>query len=212
MSAQIDLTERVPEGHPMHGVWTVPCTFDGKRVDISLREEQPDARFAMYEQVGIQVDRTLLPCVNEMPVPAPVITPAVYSDPVTEMQSTWDWPRDEDGQPLLDENGERLPKVETGVMVEVTVTPAEVVTPAVVDTRTHVDVILWGPRLTALYESDDLAMAWAVGMPAWQVWALQFRVEGTAEGLPNKGEDWTTIDHVSAIYPDSINSRSHVIG
>ena len=209
MSAEIDLTH-LPEGHPMHGVWTVPCTFDGKRVGISLREEQPGARLAMYEQVGIQADGTLLPFVNELPVPAPVITPAVYSDPVTEMRSTWDWPRDEDGQPLLDEDGERLPKVPTGVMVEVTVTPAEVVTPAVVDTRAHFDVILWGPRLTALYESNDPEMAWAVGMPAWQVWALQFRFQGTPEGQANAGESWVTLGHVSAIYPDSINSRSHV--
>jgi hypothetical protein len=178
-------------------------------VDISLREEQPDARLTMYEQVGIRVDNALLPCVNELPVPAPVITPAVYSAPVTAMQSTMDWPRDEDGQPLLDEEGARLPKVETGIMVEVTVTPAEIITPAVVDSRRHVDIALWGPRLTALYESDDPAMAWAVGLPAWQVWALQFRFQGIPEGEGNAQETWVTLGHVSAIYPASINSPSH---
>jgi hypothetical protein len=95
-------------------------------------------------------------------------------------------------------------------MVEVTVTPAEIITPAVVDTRRHVDVALWGPRLTALYESDDPAMAWAVGLPTWQVWALQFRFQCVPEGTGNAQETWVTLGHVSAIYPDSISSRSHV--
>lgn len=151
MSAQIDLTQ-LDETHPMHGVWTVPCTFDGRRVDISIREEQPDARFAMYEQIGIQAEGALLPCVNEFPVPIP------------------------DG-----------------------------------DTRSHFDVVLWGPRLTALYESDDPEMAWAVGMCTWQVWALQFASQGIPEGEGNAQELWTTMENVSVIYPNSISSPSHVV-
>ena len=203
--------EHLPEDHPMYGPWVVPCTWDGKTLKISVREEQPDSLYPMLNAVGAADEDGLRKHVAVFDVPAPVLVPAVWSTPVKEMAPVWDWQRDEEGEILVDEDGVRLPKVPTDTMVEVTTTPSEIVVPAVVDERKHHDIVMWGERVEALYYSSDPTMEWANGQLAWHVWSVMWLLQGSENGVQNSNEQWKDLGGVSAIFPESIKSRSHVV-
>ena len=213
MSAQVDLTH-LPEEHPLHGVHEVPCKISGLRLDIAVREDVADSLPAMLQYIGaMDAEGNLLPGVHVFPVPAPVLTPAVWSEPVWGFATVWVWATETDEfgheYKMLDDDGEPY-KVETDQMVEVVKTPAEIITPAVVDTRPHYNIVMLRDRVTAIYEGDDPALSWGVGLPSWQVFAMVWKLQGT-DSPANHGETAKALSGVAAIYPDTISSPSHVI-
>lgn len=110
----------------------------------------------------------------------------------------------------LSEEGEVIPSVGVNLDVigPVTLVPAvlsadglTVITPAVVDTRVHVNVRLTGEALEAVHVAS--------GLKRWQNFALTWLEQG-AVAQANKTEDGKALAGITLIDPDSIATPARV--
>lgn len=152
----------------------VPVRAQGQTVEFLTRAASAEVTEALARQVGLYIEGRV-------------------TDPETgEKVGTGEW--------------SLAPGVEMSRVGAITLTPAvldesgEVVTPAVMDDRDHVNWRLYPPASTNV----DLE-----GNVRWHSWALMWSTQGTAE-TPNTSEDAVALNGIALIDPDSITTPTRI--